>query len=265
MLVHDDIIDKSSLRRGKPSMHAMLNAYMRPYQRAKFNGQDLAIVVGDVMYALALHSFLAINVDAARKEQALKKLIEAALYTGSGEFLELLCGLKTVETIRKQDIYRIYDLKTAYYTFACPLAMGAILAGAPKQDIDKLLKFGVYVGRAFQIKDDIIGMFESEELTGKSNLADLQESKNTLLIWYAYTHASTNDKKRIKTILTKQAVTFKDLRSMRKIVVESGSLAFAKKEVATLLSLAQAFSRSTRISPRYQSELIAYAQSILAL
>ncbi|MBU1869117.1 MAG: polyprenyl synthetase family protein [Candidatus Omnitrophica bacterium] len=133
MLVHDDIIDKSDTRRGKPSMHAMFNAYLSRYKGAKFSGQDLTIIAGDVMFAMAMDTFLSIKETPKRKEAGLKKLIEAAFYTGSGEFIELINGLKNIEKTSKEDIYKVYDLKTANYTFASPLTMGATLAGAKKK------------------------------------------------------------------------------------------------------------------------------------
>ena len=128
MLVHDDIIDKSETRRGKLSMHALLNRQFSKNKKLKFSGEDLTLVIGDVMYALALDAFLAIREDPGRKEKALKKLISAALYTGSGEFIELLLSAKPMEKVTQNDIYKVYDYKTANYTFASPLTMGAILA-----------------------------------------------------------------------------------------------------------------------------------------
>ncbi|MBU1122538.1 MAG: polyprenyl synthetase family protein, partial [Candidatus Omnitrophica bacterium] len=172
LLVHDDIIDKSATRRGKPSMHKMLDTYLQKYKHRKFSGQDLAIVAADIIYAMSIEAFLTIKEDAAQKEAALKKLIEATIYTGSGEFIELLLSLKKLNNISKSDIYKVYDYKTAYYTFASPLAIGAILAGAGKNQITKLINYGIYLGRAFQINDDILGMFSAESKTGKSSFTD---------------------------------------------------------------------------------------------
>jgi len=186
MLVHDDIVDKSDTRRGRPSMHKAFDRHLAKYKGLKFNGQDLAVVAGDVMYAAAIYAFLSIKEDWRYKELALKKFIEAAMYTGSGEFIELLNGTQSLDDTTKQDIYRIYDFKTAYYTFATPLAAGAILAGAHLKQSELLFRYGVYLGRAFQIKDDILGLFGYEKKIGKPNLTDLKESKKTLLVWYAY-------------------------------------------------------------------------------
>ncbi len=265
MLVHDDIIDKSDMRRNKPSMHAMLNSYLGRFRKVKFNGQDLAIVIGDVMYATAIHAFLSIREDMERKESALKKFIEAAIFTGSGEFIELLCGTKAIERVTKDDVYKIYDYKTAYYTFSCPLAAGAILAGAGPKDIRDLSRYGILLGRAFQIKDDILGMFSEEDKTGKSSLADLKEAKKTLLIWYAYNHAAPKSRRRIKTILENDTAGRKDLLEMRHLISESGALAYAGKEIARFQKKARTLLLDSGMRVPYAQSLLEYSEKILDL
>lgn len=265
MLIHDDIIDKSDIRRGKPSMHKLLNTYLKPYRKVKFSGQDLSIVVGDVIYAIAIKAFLAIDEDSRRKEEALGKFIEASVYTGSGEFIELLSGLRPIDKISKSEIYRIYDYKTAYYTFSTPLATGAILAGAPKAESDKLFKLGVFLGRAFQIKDDILGMFAEEKRTGKSSLSDLQEAKKTLIIRQAYNQSNKTAQKFIKKIFLKSRVTTGDLAKVRGIIRDSGALDYAQREIVHLTAKARALTESSAISRRYKEFLIRYPQRLLGL
>ncbi len=262
MLVHDDIIDRSDKRRGKPSMHKALDNYLKRYKSPKTTGSDLAIVVGDVMYALAIHAFLSVKVDFSLKERALKKFIEAAIFTGSGEFIELLYGTQNLEKIKKEKIYKIYDLKTAIYTFAAPLATGAILAGANKSEINKVFKIGLNLGRAFQIKDDIIGMFTEQKQSGKSSLTDLQEAKKTLLIWHAYNISSKN-KQIIKKILNKNKVKKSDLLQMRKLLIQSGSLAYAKREIVKLNTKVETFLNKSRMDKRYKKILKDLTNKIL--
>ena len=264
MLIHDDIIDKSDTRRGSPSMHKMLNNYLQAYKNIKFNGQDLSIVVGDILYAVALDTFLSIKEDPGRKEKALKKFIEAVLYTGGGEFIELLYGAKDIKKTTKQDIYKIYKFKTAYYTFAYPLSIGAILAGASQDQIALISKYGLYLGSAFQIKDDILGMFGEESKIGKSALVDLQEAKKTIIIWYAYNHSCLKDKSIIKGILSKQKITESDLSRMRKLVLKSGAYEFAEKEISSLLKKAYVLITSSRMHPKYKNFLYNYSQEILS-
>lgn len=265
MLVHDDIIDKSNTRRGKPSMHKMLGGHLGRVKGAKVSGEDLAIVAGDVMYALGILAFLSIKESMARKEKALKKFIEAAVYTGGGEFIELLYGITDIEKINKADIYRIYDYKTANYTFAYPLSVGAILAGANQKQTDILFKYGIYLGRAFQIKDDILGMFSSQERIGKSALTDLQEAKKTVLIWYAYNHTGRLNKSVIKNTFAKKNIGRQDLLKMRKIITGSGAREFAQKEVLGMIKKAQRLLALSNISPGCKEFLDRYCRKILSL
>jgi len=265
LLVHDDIIDKSSTRRGKPSMHAMLNKYLSAYKNVKFSGEDLAIVVGDVMHAMALHTFLSVKENPRQKEMALKKFIAAAIYTGCGEFVELLYGTKGIDEIKKEDIYKIYDLKTANYTFASPLAIGATLAGAPEKEVTRLFQYGSCLGRAFQIQDDILGMFGEEKETGKSTLTDLQEAKKTILIWYAYNRACVKDKATMKNILSKKTVRKKDLLAMRKIILETGALKCATNEINILIEKARSLNRSLKMKEAYKKSLDRFSLKMLSL
>ncbi|HTY44692.1 MAG TPA: polyprenyl synthetase family protein [Patescibacteria group bacterium] len=265
MLVHDDIIDKADMRRNKPSMHKMLDGYLGRFKKVKFSGQDLAIVIGDIMYATAIHAFLSIRENRQRKENALKKFIEAAIFTGSGEFIELLCGTQAIEQLTKEDVYKIYDYKTAYYTFSCPLAAGAILAGAGAKDVRDLSYYGILLGRAFQIKDDILGMFSEEDKTGKSSLADLKEAKKTLLIWYTYNHTAPKGRRRIQTIFGKDNAGRAELLEMRRLISESGALAYAENEIAGFQKKARTLLFGCGMRPSYTRSLLEYSEKILGL
>ncbi|MFH1771582.1 MAG: polyprenyl synthetase family protein [Candidatus Omnitrophota bacterium] len=263
MLVHDDIIDKSDTRRGKPSLHTLFNKHISRYRGIKFSGQDLAIVAGDIMYAMAIDAFLSIKVGMRYKEKALKKFIAAAVNTGAGEFIELLGGLKDIRDIRLKDIYKVYDYKTASYTFATPLATGAILAGAPQNQTDNLYSYGICLGRAFQIKDDLLGIFGDEKKTGKSTLTDLQEAKKTLLIWHAYSNSGNKVRKTIHNILSRKTVSKKDLCRMRKIITETGSLEFTKREILRLVKKSEAIISNTSMKRNYMEALLSWSDKLL--
>jgi geranylgeranyl diphosphate synthase type I len=265
MLVHDDIIDKSEKRRGKPAMHTLLRQSLKENKKIKFNGEDLAIVVGDVMYAMALDAFLAVKENMLRKEAALKKLFLAALYTGSGEFIELLLGIKPIEKITRQDIYKVYDHKTANYTFASPLTMGAVLAGAKPEQIRRLHNYGMLLGRAFQIKDDIIGTFGTVKEIGKSNLTDIREAKKTLLVWHAFNHANEKDRRMIKKIMENKVTQDKELIKMRSIITATGSLAYAQKQIKYLYAQAEKQLNRLNLHQKYKQALDNFSQKILSI
>jgi geranylgeranyl diphosphate synthase type I len=265
MLVHDDIIDKSETRRGKLSMHALLNKGFVKNRKLKFSGEDLSLVIGDVMYALALDAFLAIREKPGRKEEALKKLISAALYTGSGEFIELLLGTKPIPEVTKDDIYKVYDYKTANYTFASPLTMGAILAGAGPEEVEKLYRYGMCLGRAFQIQDDIIGIFGKETETGKSSLTDLKEAKRTLLIWYAFRKAGTRNKTLINKVMASDNAGRKELELIKNLIRETGAFAYAKCQIKNLFTKAGKEISTLKMRQEYKNTLNAFSRKFLKI
>lgn len=265
LLIHDDIIDKSETRRGKPSVHSMLNSHILKFKKVKFNGQDLAIVAGDVIFAAAMNTFLAVKENPLLKEKALQKMIETAMLTGSGEFIELVNSLKKIETLTKEEVYKVYDYKTAYYTFSGPLIIGATLAAAKQKEINLLNEYGLYLGRAFQIKDDILGMFYEEKVTGKSIMCDLQEAKRTILIWYAYNMCKKEEKTTIKKIFAKNKVSLNDLTKMRNIIKNCGALDCAKEELRRFRDKALAIAQKTTINRYYKSFLQSYPLTILDL
>ncbi len=264
LLVHDDIVDKSRTRRGKPAMHVLLEKRTKKLKNRTFRGEDLAIVIGDIMYAIAIESFLFIEENPRNKEKALAEFVRSACYTGCGEFIELLYSAEDVSRITRSHIYRIYDYKTAYYTFVAPLVSGAILAGAGKKEQEKLNRFGICLGRAFQINDDILGIFGDEKQTGKSSLSDLRENKKTLLVWHAYRYAPAKEKKELQRILGREKIGTRELLRARQIIRDSRSLEHARSQIKKLIGKAVGIISSSRMKAKYKNELIRYAATIPA-
>ncbi|HOJ39963.1 MAG TPA: polyprenyl synthetase family protein [bacterium] len=263
MLVHDDIVDHSSTRRGQPSLHCFFRHSLAGKGRGKVTGEDLALVAGDVLYAAALETFLTIKAAPGRKEKALRQFIKAALLTGAGQFLEMEAGNREVEQVSREQILRIYDLKTAGYSFAAPLVTGALLAGAGPSKVKALWCCGLCLGRAFQIRDDVLGLFGQEEKTGKSTLTDLQEAKKTLLLWRAFHHGETKHRTVIKAVLAKKVIARSDLKKIQKIVMETGSLTEAEREIKILLSRARHWVTRSGMKRAYRQALLSYAGSVL--
>ena len=112
MLIHDDIIDRSSLRRGKPTLHKILGRIIKTQDQDKL-GCDLGIIAGDIVYALAIDAFLAIKEAPDRKERALKYFIQTAAFTAMGEFIDTLHGVEKLENVKEKDVFLNYTLKTA--------------------------------------------------------------------------------------------------------------------------------------------------------
>lgn len=232
MLIHDDIIDRSGLRRGKPTLHRLLGKIVKTADPEKL-GCDLGIIAGDIVYALAIDAFLAIDEAPRRKERALKYFIQTAAFTAMGEFIDTVHGAERLEKIKEKDVFLNYTLKTARYTFDCPLVVGAILAGAGETDIRKLSRLGILIGQAFQIQDDIIGVFDSQKNIGKSILSDLAESKKTLLVCHAYRQLNAAKRKIFVKLFNKPRKTYPDLLAIRRLFIEAGSLQYSLRQIKT--------------------------------
>ena len=140
MLIHDDIMDRSRTRRGKPTLHRIL-------------GRDQAITLGDIAWSLGYDFMLNARFPVQQKKRAIATFVEAAILTGEGQMLDL--EYRTRKHISKIELYLMYTLKTATYSFAAPLVMGAILGGHHKQ-ISFYRKLGIMMGIAFQLHDDIL-------------------------------------------------------------------------------------------------------------
>lgn len=261
MLIHDDIIDRSHLRRGKPTLHKLLGKIVRTAQREKL-GYDLGIIAGDIVYALAIDAFLSMKEAPRRKEKALKYFIQTAAFTAMGEFIDTVQGAEKLNKVKEKDVFLNYTLKTARYTFDCPLIVGAILAGANKHDIQKLSRLGILVGQAFQIQDDIIGVFDSQKNIGKSVLSDLSESKKTLLVCHAYKQLNAPKRKLFAGLFNKPRKTYQDLRAIRKIFVDAGSLRYSLREIAGRVHKTIAILKGLKMKAIYKE---AIEKSILQL
>ncbi len=251
MLIHDDIIDCSDLRRGKPTMHRLLRNTIPSSDPDKL-GTDLAIIAGDIVYALAIDAFLSIKEEPVRKERALKYFIQTAAFTAMGEFIDTVGGVDKLAHVHEKDVFLNYSLKTARYTFDCPLVTGAILAGAPDREIKRLAEFGLLIGQAFQIQDDIIGIFETEKTIGKSILSDLEEQKKTLLIVHAFRTLKGRPHAAFLKIFLKPKKTLADLEAIKKILIEAGSLTYALDAVRVRTQKADAILSRLSMAPKYR-------------
>lgn len=252
MLIHDDIIDRSDLRRGRPTMHRLLEKTIPaadPYRL----GTDLAIIAGDIVHAMAIDAFLAVSEDPARKERALRYFVHTSAFTAMGEFVDTLHGVDQLKHIAEDDVFLNYSLKTARYTFQCPLVTGAILAGASRRETQRLAEFGLLIGQAFQIQDDIIGIFETEQAIGKSILSDLAEQKKTLLMVHADRTLKGKAHQHFTQLFLKPAPNLADLDAIRKILVDAGALAYALAAMRTRAAKADTILKSLKLTPRYRT------------
>ncbi|QUH05924.1 polyprenyl synthetase family protein [Saccharopolyspora erythraea] len=182
-LVHDDLIDDSDTRRGNPTVH---QAFAALHRQQRWNGEDrqfgmaAAILLGDLALAWADDMLHASGLPPEAMARGLRPWRAMRTEVLAGQYLDLLGPVRGDET--PQAALRIDELKSASYTVQRPLELGAELAGADETALEALRRFGSDIGVAFQLRDDLLGVFGDPEVTGKPAGDDLREGKRTLLI-----------------------------------------------------------------------------------
>lgn len=188
LIIHDDVIDRDFTRRGAPNLSGSYRdrAIARGEDRetADHRGMSAAVIAGDLALFNAYRLIDRSGAGDAVRERLLEVMDEAVFASAAGELIDVdFAGDDGVPTVH--DILRMARLKTAVYTFECPLQAGAILAGASDATVATLGDFGREIGIAFQLVDDLLGVFGEEAVTGKTTLGDLREGKRTVLIAHA--------------------------------------------------------------------------------
>ncbi len=240
ILIHDDIIDQSDFRHNQPTVHRQFQKYhLNNYQKgsASHYGESMAIVSGIIGYYSALSLIEKSSFTDSLKLKAISQLAEFMTTTGYGEGIDV--DLSYHSEIRRQDVITIHTYKTAYYTFIGPLKIGAILAGAQNSDLKKFEDFGLPLGIAFQLQDDILGIFGNEEKLGKPVGDDIREGKNTLLLTRVLEKGNSSQIKRIKELWGKKEISIKEIEEVRDIINKSGSLAYSQKLANELAAKSQ--------------------------
>jgi len=264
LLIHDDIIDSSDLRRGKPTLHNYFNSKLK-MPKKDLLGSHLGIVAGDIIFSLAAGALISLDEKPSRKEKALTRFTEIAALTGIGEFIDVVNNTTKIDKITQKDIFLTYTLKTAKYTFEGPLVIGAILAGAQKKDISLLSKLGTLLGEAFQIQDDLLDIFYPSKKTGKPALSDIVESKKTLLVWKAYRDIPAQDKKMFKRLFEKKQKTKRDLLSLKNFIKTSSAGEFCQRRVLSLLKEADSILCQVKLKPKYKTILQDFSKESFSL
>ena len=234
LLVHDDIIDRGDLRHGQTTLHKMLaGKYQKKYgaSGAAHFGDSMAIIAGEMLYAMAIKIIAEAGFDQSSALAALIKLQGVVSTTIIGQSQDIHIAYD--DDISEEQILAMYENKTARYTFEGPLHMGALLAGASdKKSLDLLSAWAVPLGIAFQIQDDILGVFGAEIKTGKSAASDIEEGKKTLLVTKAYLAASRMQKKQLGSVLGKKNLTSKEIKMFQELLVATGALAGSRELAA---------------------------------
>ncbi len=233
-LVIDDVFDKSDLRRGEPTAHKLAGDFIEKYglevTDIEHFTNSIGVVAGLMGGDFAYNLLAGLDVDDAVKIKLFENITERMFITSGGEGLDVLNSQNF--NVSEDDIGNMMYMKTAVYSFENPLHCGAILAGAGDDVLDVLSEYAKGVGVAFQIRDDLLGMFGNPNDTGKSNKDDLEEGKMTLLMQYGLTHLNSKDREVLVEILKKKGVTDEDHEIVKNMLVDCGAVDYCKNKIA---------------------------------
>lgn len=245
LLIHDDIMDHAEVRRGQPAAHVRFrNAHRQRgfHGDAREFGLSVAILLGDLSHTWAVE--LASCAAAGRPELARCFAAMSEEVIG-GQYLELLVaqrhGTPEEGSALEEELTRVLRLKSGRYTAERPVQLGAILAGAAPEVIAGLARYGGAVGEAFQLQDDLLGMFGKAETVGKPVGDDLREGKLTFLIHHALSAATPEQREALEVALGDPGVTAGEVARVQRILEETGARARVEAMIEErLLSARQA-------------------------
>lgn len=208
ILIHDDIIDNSKLRRDKPTVHVALGGD----KLAESN----AICLGDFGIFLSERVLSKLEVEPERLVKAMRIYNKTLMNTIAGELLDVNAPYS--KHVNRERIENIAYYKTAWYTIIGPMLFGAILGGAKNKLLENIEEFGRHAGIAFQYRDDILGIFGSEATIGKSVTSDIEEKKLTLLYLFTLEEANSEQVEIMNAYYGKENVSEKEARIIREMM-----------------------------------------------
>lgn len=237
-LVHDDLVDNSDTRRGQPAAHrALQNGHRAAGWTGDSDafGRSGAILLGDLLVAWSddlLEEGLADAPTAAATRRAYTQMRRDVTI---GQFLDV--AEESAYTVYPDDTHadralRVASYKSARYSIQQPLQIGAALAGADDAQLAALGRFGHDVGMAFQLRDDVLGVFGDTAETGKPVGDDLREGKRTVLVAYARERLAPEDRRDVDALLGDPALDAEQVGILQRTIVDTGALARTEELIA---------------------------------
>jgi geranylgeranyl diphosphate synthase, type I len=238
-LVHDDLMDSSDLRRGRPAAHRQFEAL---HANAGWLGDSAAfgragaILLGDLLVMWSAQMLHGAGVDQSTLERALPIVEAMRTEVTCGQYLDMVAqahplrkrapaigSLRPTIELAMDDASRVVEYKAARYTVQRPCQIGAALGGGDDELYFALGAYGSPLGRAFQFRDDLLGVFGDPQVTGKPAGDDLREGKRTVLVAHAYAHAGDAGQKLLLQRLGDPALDDGGIGELQQVIVESGA------------------------------------------
>ncbi|WP_375003098.1 polyprenyl synthetase family protein [Aeromicrobium sp. CTD01-1L150] len=227
-LVHDDLMDGSDVRRGRPSVHRAFEGRHRDADwvgSPTGHGSAVAVLLGDLMLSWTDQQLRSSRLPTVARALDLLDLCRSEV--ASGQYLDVLAQTRT--DVGVDEALRIVRFKSAKYTVERPLQIGAALAGADDTFIDSLSTVALPLGEAFQLRDDVLGVFGDPVVTGKPAGDDLREGKRTVLVARTLELGDDDERDLVRRLLgTPEGVT-----PLSELMVRTGALAAVERDITT--------------------------------
>ena len=220
-LVHDDVMDHADLRRGRPTIHKKWDA-------------NIAILAGDELVGHAYRSLL--QTHSSRLSEVMRVFTDAFIQVCDGQALDKEFENRTRVSL---DEYHVMIGKKTGRVIAAATEIGATIGGGTPREVSALRKFGERLGRAFQIKDDLLDITGDEEEFGKAIGGDIVEGKKTFLLVTALERVHGEDRNLLTAVARRNGITYRDVRRVRALYERSDTLEVARREIVACTRSAQ--------------------------
>lgn len=227
LLIHDDFMDEDKLRRGKITTQEYFASGDKHF------GESMAVNTGDAVLCLGYERLMSCGLNEGKVGEAMRWLLKGITQTAFGQAYDM--GLTKMDKVGSENIIALHKAKTALYTYETPLMIGAILGGVDEQVKKLLTEYSMTGGVAFQMQDDILGVFGDSQETGKSNDSDLLQGKHTLLTTRLMEVGSEEQKKALSRVWGKKKAGKEDLNLAKQAIKDSGAYDYSVKVARELM------------------------------
>ncbi|MHA6799028.1 polyprenyl synthetase family protein [Bounagaea algeriensis] len=266
-LVHDDLIDDSDTRRGNPTVHRVFAQSHRQAQhrgRSDRFGMAAAVLLGDLALAWADDMFFDAGVGTESLRRGMRPWQAMRTEVLGGQYLDVLGQASGDESA--EAALRVCALKSASYTVQRPLELGAEIAGGTPEAVAALRRFGSDIGVAFQLRDDLLGVFGDPEVTGKPAGDDLREGKRTVLVAEAFDAAQRRDDtaaaEELRTALGEPNLSDGDVQRVQETLRNVGADAAVERRISDLTGSAMHALHSVDLAEPAASRLAELAVTV---
>lgn len=224
LLIHDDIADRDYLRYGQDSVEVQLKKYLESYQADEqltdHLGRSFAMVAGDVIHALAYRSLE--DLPGNKVKSQIQLMTETQLKVAAGWSLHLRQNLESLATADIDEYLQGLYLVSSSYSIEAPLLLGLDLAENNQLDLQLIRQFARHAGTAFQLQDDLLGVFGQSQTMGKPVGNDLREAKKTPLVLLSYRNSDADTRQYLSSTIGNQ-ITSEQIKQIQAIIKESGA------------------------------------------